>query len=578
MGQALHPVRATLTDGWALRAAVLVTVALGLVLPIAAGFWQTARAAAGVMPAIGFDTLSLDPLRALVTAPGFGTALRLTVVTGLGATLLSVAVAVGACAVLHDRMGARAGGRLLTPFLAAPHAAMAIGLAFLLAPSGWIARALAPLAGFDRPPLWITVNDPFGLALIAGLMVKEIPFLLLVILSALSQLPVRQHLAAGRSLGYGRGIVWIKIILPQVWPLIRLPVMVVLAFSLSVVDMALILGPSNPPTLSVLLLRLFTAPDISQMLPASAGALLQAVLVGLSFVLLLGGERLCRRIGRWWVRRGGRGHSAEPGLWALTVLAALLFGLGALAMLSLVVWSFAWRWTWPDLLPGSWSLRAWMSPGNGWAKALWNTVLLAAATTALSLALAIAWLEGEDRARRGRAGWAEALIYLPLLVPQIGFLFGLNVLFLTIGLTGGTLAVIWAQALFVFPYVMIALSDPWRALDPRLSRAAASLGAGPWRRLVAVKLPALLTPILTAAAIGVAVSVAQYLPTLFMGAGRVATLTTEAVTLSSSSDRRVTGVYATLQAALPFAAYALALLVPAVLHRNRRALLAGDPS
>ncbi|MDZ4136465.1 MAG: ABC transporter permease, partial [Paracoccaceae bacterium] len=64
----------------------------------------------------------------------------------------------------------------------------------------------------------------------------------------------------------------------------------------------------------------------------------------------------------------------------------------------------------------------------------------------------------------------------------------------------------------------------------------------------------------------------QYLPTLFMGAGRIATLTTEAVTLSSGSDRRVTGVYASLQAALPFAAYLAAALIPMILNRNRRAL------
>jgi putative thiamine transport system permease protein len=157
-------------------------------------------------------------------------------------------------------------------------------------------------------------------------------------------------------------------------------------------------------------------------------------------------------------------------------------------------------------------------------------------------------------------------------VPQIAFLYGLNVMFLRAGLSGGWLAVIWAHALFVFPYVMIALSDPWRALDPRLTRAAASLGAGPWRRLVSVKLPALLTPILTAAAIGVAVSVAQYLPTLFMGAGRISTLTTEAVTLASSSDRRVTGVFAALQAGLPFAVYAAAFAIPALVHRDRRGL------
>ncbi|MBK5947764.1 hypothetical protein CCR83_15235 [Rhodobacter veldkampii DSM 11550] len=171
--------------------------------------------------------------------------------------------------------------------------------------------------------------------------------------------------------------------------------------------------------------------------------------------------------------------------------------------------------------------------------------------------------------------WSGALIYLPLLVPQIAFLYGLNVVMLRAGLSGGMGAVIWAQVLFVFPYVMLALADPWRALDRRLLATAAALGAGPVRRLLGVKLPVLARPILTAAAVGFAVSVAQYLPTLFMGAGRVTTLTTEAVTLSSGSDRRVVGLYGALQAMLPFLAYALALGLPAILHRNRRGLTGG---
>ena len=135
---------------------------------------------------------------------------------------------------------------------------------------------------------------------------------------------------------------------------------------------------------------------------------------------------------------------------------------------------------------------------------------------------------------------------------------------------------IWAHALFVFPYVMIALSAPWRALDPRLPGRRPRSGRGRGGGLWAVKLPVLLTPILTAAAIGVAVSVAQYLPTLFMGAGRIGTLTTEAVALSSSSDRGSPAVYATLQAGLPFAGYALAFVLPALMHRNRRGLRGAD--
>lgn len=559
-------------EGRLIRGLVLAVVTFGLIAPIALGLWQTGRAAFGILPALGAEGPTLAPWRQLIALPGFAASLRLTLVTGLGATLLSLLLATGFCAAVHARMGSGAGERMLAPFLAVPHAAMAVGLAFVLAPSGWIARALAEVAGWSRPPDLATVNDGWGLALMLGLMVKEVPFLLLVILSALSQIAVGKQMAAGRALGYGRGIVWIKIVMPQVWPLIRLPVWVVLAYAMSTVDMALILGPSNPPTLAVAVMRWYGAADLAMILPASAGALLQAGLVLAAIALFWAGEGLLRRLGLWWLRRGGRGLSAEPGLWAASAAVVTLLTLGAVAMLALAVWSLSWRWSFPQLLPESWSLAPWSSHSGDWGRALSHTLTLAAATTGLSLALAIAWLEGEDRARRSRAPWAEALIYLPLLIPQIGFLYGLNVVFLQLGVSGGMVAVIWAQSLFVFPYVMIALSDPWRALDPRLEAAASALGAGPWRRLLAVKLPILLRPLLTAAAIGIAVSVAQYLPTLFAGAGRIATLTTEAVTLSSGSDRRVTGVYASLQAALPFAAYLLAFLLPALIHRHRRAL------
>ncbi|MEE4348467.1 MAG: ABC transporter permease, partial [Paracoccaceae bacterium] len=85
--------------------------------------------------------------------------------------------------------------------------------------------------------------------------------------------------------------------------------------------------------------------------------------------------------------------------------------------------------------------------------------------------------------------------------------------------------------------------------------------------------PILLRPVLTAAAVGFAVSVGQYLPTLLIGMGRVSTLTTEAVALSSGGDRRLIGVYALSQTVMPLVGFALALALPAVLFRNRRGVL-----
>ena len=77
---------------------------------------------------------------------------------------------------------------------------------------------------------------------------------------------------------------------------------------------------------------------------------------------------------------------------------------------------------------------------------------------------------------------------------------------------------------------------------------------------------------LTAAAVGFAVSVGQYLPTLLVGAGRIQTLTTEAVALASGGDRRVIGAYGLAQTAAAFVPFFFALAIPRVVWRHRTAL------
>jgi putative thiamine transport system permease protein len=63
-------------------------------------------------------------------------------------------------------------------------------------------------------------------------------------------------------------------------------------------------------------------------------------------------------------------------------------------------------------------------------------------------------------------------------------------------------------------------------------------------------------------AVGAAVSLAQYLPTLLFGAGRITTITTDAVAIGSGLNRRLASLYGLLQLALPLAIYALALRLP----------------
>ncbi|MEZ5885824.1 MAG: ABC transporter permease subunit [Paracoccaceae bacterium] len=559
----------TMNEGRWLRLSVLAAVTLGFVAPIVAGLTETARVAFGLDT--GPASAGGAPLAALAALPGVGTSLMLTLWTGLASTLLAFFLAFE----LVMQIGARRRpASWLAPLLAAPHAALAIGFAFLIAPSGWIARALSPWAtGWTLPPDVATVHDPWGIALILGLTAKELPFLALVMLASLGSLPVARLVATGRALGHGRRAAWYWLVLPALYPALRLPVYAVLSFSLSVVDMAIILGPSNPPTFAVAMTRWFQAADLGLFAPAALAALVLGLLVALTSLGWHLGAHLVAAHARRRLARGWHPVRARPLGAVAPAAAGLLLAAGLAALLSLIVWSVAWRWSFPHALPERWSLALWRDTRSGWVAVLSETTLIGAGATLLSLILAILWLEGETRGRFGRARWATALIYLPLLMPQLAFLFGLNVVFLKAGLGGDRLTVLWAHAIFVFPYVMLTLTEAWRTLDPRLFHTAASLGAGPWRRFLTVRLPCLAGPILTAAAIGFAVSVAQYLPTLFIGGGRVMTLTTEAVTLSSGGDRRVAGMYASLQALMPLASYGLALALPVLLWKNRKGLL-----
>ncbi len=541
--------------------------------PVIAGLWGTILPAFGHLPAAGLTGPSLDPFRSLWDWGGLGAAMRLSVTTGVVATALSLMIVALIMAAWSGTRAFRFLERLLSPLLSVPHAAAAFGLAFLIAPSGWVARLLSPaITGWDRPPDVLIVQDPLGLAMIAGLVVKEVPFLLLMAIAAMGQAQPRRSILVAQALGYGRITGWLKTVFPRVYAQIRLPIYVVIAYSMSVVDVAVILGPSTPPTLSVQIVKWMSDPDLTMRLTGAAAALVQFALVlgVLAFWFL--GERVVAHVGRMWIASGHRGRFGGVGrsfALGLGVCAALPVLLG---LASLAVWSVAGFWSFPDVLPDSFSMRTW---GRHWGDAfatMGETFLVAGIAVLLALALVLGCLEAEHRSGRQLGQTGVWLLYLPLLVPQTAFLPGLQTLLLSVGADVGVLPVIFAHLVFVLPYVFLSLGDPWRTWDSRTATVAQALGASPNRVFWVVRVPMLIRPILTAMAVGVAVSVGQYLATLLIGGGRVSTLTTEAVALASGGDRRAIGVYALLQTLAALVPFTVALIVPTVLWRNRRGL------
>ena len=544
--------------------------------PIIFGLLATLLPAFGYFPALGGNELTIGHFGTLLAQPGLWRSAWISLSAGLITTLVSLALVVAFFAAWSNtRFFARV-QHLVSPLLSIPHAAAAFGFAFMIAPSGWIMRLISPgLTGLTRPPDIQILNDPWGFAMMAGLVIKEVPFLFLVMLAALPQVRPLAHQKVATGLGYGRMAGFLMVLGPPLYRQMRLAVFAVIAYASSVVDVALILGPTNPAPLAVRLVDWMNDPNLTRRFMASAGAVLQFLLTALALLIWLALERLSGVVMQRLAasgRRYSRDRAARLAAGIAMMLAAglVLAGLGVLA-----IWSFAGYWAFPDALPSSWTMKTWSRHLDAVGMPLAVTVEIALAATLIAIIVTLACLERETRLGRGGGSRALGILYLPLLVPQPAFLFGLQMLFLAAGLNGWFWAVVMVHLVFVLPYVFLSLSDPWRALDDRYAKLAASLGAPVNRIFWRIRLPMLLRAVLAAAAIGFAVSIGQYLPTLLIGAGRWPTLTTEAVGLASGGDRRVIGVYAFLQMALPFAGFLVATLVPALLFVRRKGMKIG---
>lgn len=558
--------------GWFPRltlAAFMVPILFGLI-----GTWLPAF---GWLPAIGANHWSIQPWQDLFQHPSVSSALVSTIFSGFLSSLISFWLALFLTSQLYHSQGWKWLKRSLSFLLSIPHASFAIGFIFLIAPSGWLVRLFSPeLSGFDIPPNWLIVKDPWAISLTLVLILKETPFLLLMTLSALSSLDVERTLVLGRSLGYSKTQVWHRLLIPQLYPALRLPLFAVLAYALSVVELGLIIGPTAPPTFAVLVNRWFNDPDTTFRLLGAAGATLTFLLVAFSILILLLIEKGLKLGYPLWICRGKR-RTDQPLFNTLAQwLNWFLLLVSLLSVLMLFLWSLAQSWRFPATWPTDWSLRFWRRGLEQMGSPFWITVITGLVATIVAIVLVLGCLENEQRLKQlGKPAKTQQiiwLIYLPLLIPQIAFLFGVQISLISLHAEGIWITLVWSHLMFVLPYVFLTLSGSYRQFDQRYSLIGISLSHSPWRTFTRIKLPILMKPIAFSMATGFAVSVAQYLPTLYIGAGRFSTITTETVSLASGSDRRIMAVFALMQFLIPLAIYSLALLVPYLRFRRYRAM------
>ncbi|MEB6378799.1 ABC transporter permease subunit [Leclercia adecarboxylata] len=474
---------------------------------------------------------SAESWRALAADTQLPQALIATLVSTLIAAAGALMIALAVVAALWPGSRWRQLCNHLPWLLAIPHVAFAVSVLLIFAEGGVLYRVCT---------LCSPVMDRYGVGLGLTLAVKESAFVVWAIYASLPEKALAQQVTILRALGYGRWQALRWLILPTIAPALGAVMLAAIAWSLSVVDVALILGPGNPPTLAVLAWQWLSQGEAQQQ---AKGMLLCVILLVLLELIAIG-VYLCWR--RWRSTLPDiSGVRPTPRPLIVGRACGLLLPLAGIISVAVLVVA---------------------ADNTGVSRdAAMVSLTLGLLSAGCSLGMILLWLEWGPQ--RG-AFW----VWLPLALPALPLVAGQYQVALLLQLDGQFIAMLWGHLLWVLPWMLLVMQPAWRRLDPRQILIARTLGWGSFKIFWLIKCPQMIRPALTAFAVGFSVSIAQYLPTLWLGSGRYATLTTDAVALSSGGSSAVLAAQALWQLLLPLLIFAACIGLSRLAGRYRQGL------
>jgi putative spermidine/putrescine transport system permease protein len=206
--------------------------------------------------------------------------------------------------------------------------------------------------------------------------------------------------------------------------------------------------------------------------------------------------------------------------------------------IPLLIASFAFRWTWPSLLPSVWWWEArgtarlplgWdyiLSPYSRILEATLNTVGIALVVTLLCTLVSLPAARVIARERFRGKSLVEFFLLGPLIVPDIAVGLGILITFIQLGLAGSYTGIVIVHLIPTIPYMVRILTSVFQGLSQDYEEQARVLGAGPLRTLWHVTLPMILPGILAGGLFAFLISSNVFLLTFFVGRGRIETLPT----------------------------------------------------
>lgn len=518
----------------------------------------------GYFPSMGSNDFSIKYFYDLFLIPGILKSILLSFYTGFFSTILALLFSQIILLSIFNTKFYYYLKIIISPLLAMPHITMAVGLIFLLSPSGLIFRLLSPwLTGFNRPPDFFIIPDEYGLSLILGLILKETPFFLLASMAAIEQFPANKIFKIGKSLQHSNLSTWLLLIFPNLYKRIRLVIFIVIAFTSSVIDMAVLLAPSTPSTLSIRILQIYQSVDLDSIFIASSLALVQifiiTILISCWFII----EKIINQ--KFFFLFIIKILPREKSLLEkyLFISGVCLISLSIVGIVNAIFWGLGDEWYFPNIFPDTYTFDHLTNFLYENKFIMFISLFIALIVSLISIIIIIVWLEICDYLSFQNR-YLESLIFIPLFIPQISFLIGVQTFLIKIDFTNYLIALIAIEILYVIPYCFILLGPALRGVNKDFISIGASLGKNRLERLFLIKIPLITSSLLTSFGIGIIISLSLYTPVYFIGAGRVTTLTVETLNLAISSSRQDLGVATAFQIIIPI----LILLI--IVYTNKK--------
>ena len=251
-----------------------------IVLLFGSGLGLALLQSLGYFPAIGRTALSLAAYQQVISDPAFGRSLLLTTWIAAASTAVSVVLALAAALALRRAFRAkRSTTFIFQSNLPIPHLVGAIGILFLFAQSGVLAR-LGHSVGLIQTPADFPalVHDPYGLGIMLEYIWKSSVFIGIILLAALQSVG-EDYEAVGRKLGANSWQRFRHVTLPHIRPSLLSSSILVFTFAFGAFEVPLLLGSRFPSTLPVMAYRLYTDVDLNARPEAMALSIIIAVIM-----------------------------------------------------------------------------------------------------------------------------------------------------------------------------------------------------------------------------------------------------------------------------------------------------------